>query len=93
MAQEVGVRSIAELKQFGHDLKRLSEQLTYAFHTAENKMHNVCYGWNDKVNAKFMAEFEKNIKEIDKIAANMQDFSKFITKSCEILEQYQNNRL
>lgn len=92
MAQEVGVRNIAELKQFGNDLKRLSEQLASAFHAAENKMHHVCDGWNDNVNAKFMNEFEKNVKEIDKIAANMQDFSKFISKSCDILEMYQNNR-
>lgn len=93
MAQEVGVRNIAELKQFGGDLKRLSEQLANAFHAAESKMHHVCDGWNDNVNAKFMNEFEKNVKEIDKIAANMQEFSRFIGKSCELLEMYQNNRL
>lgn len=92
MAQEVGVRNIAELKQFGCDLKRLSEQLASAFHAAESKMHHVCDGWNDNVNIKFMNEFEKNAKEIDKIAANMQDFSKFIVRSCELLEMYQNNR-
>ena len=28
---EVGVRNIAELKQFGNDLKYLSEQMAYAF--------------------------------------------------------------
>ena len=92
MAQEVGVRNIAELKQFGSDLKRLSEQLANAFHAAENKMHHVCDGWNDNVNTKFMTEFEKNVKDIDKIAANMQEFSKFIGKSCDLLEMYQSNR-
>lgn len=92
MAQEVGVRNVAELKQFGADLRNLSEQLANAFHAAENKMHHVCEGWHDNVNAKFMGEFEKNVKEIDKIAANMQEFSRFISKSCEILELYQSNR-
>lgn len=92
MAQEVGVRNISELKQFGNDLKRLSEQLASAFHAAENKMHHVCDGWNDNVNMKFMNEFQKNVKDIDKIAANMQEFSKFICKNCEILEMYQSNR-
>ena len=92
MAQEVGVRNIAELKQFGSDLKRLSEQLASAFHAAESKMHHVCDGWNDNVNMKFMNKFQKNVKEIDQIAANMQDFSKFISKSCDLLEMYQSNR-
>jgi hypothetical protein len=92
MAQEVGVRNIAELNQFGSDLKRLSEQLANTFHAAETKMHHVCDGWHDNVNIKFMNEFEKNVKEIDKIAANMQEFSSFITMKCEILQQYQANK-
>lgn len=93
MAQEVGVRNIAELKQFGKDLMKLSEQLATAFHSAEVKMHNVCDGWNDNVNIKFMTEFQKDAKEIDKIALRMQDFSKFISKSCEILDLYHHIRL
>lgn len=93
MAQEVGVRNIGELKQFGHDLKRLSEQLASAFHAAENKMHHVCDGWNDSVNIKFMNDFQNNVKEIDKIAANMQNFAKFIGKSCDLLETYRQTRL
>ena len=44
MANEVGVRSIPDLKQFGNDLKKLSEQLQTAFHTTEHKMHRVCEG-------------------------------------------------
>ena len=60
MAQEVGVRNIQELKQFGSDLKRLSEQLSNAFHSAEKKMNRVCDGWNDTSNQKFMTAFEKD---------------------------------
>ena len=41
MAQEVGVRNVQDLKQFGNDLKRLSEQLSGAFHVAEKKMNKV----------------------------------------------------
>ena len=87
---EVGVRNIAELKQFGNDLKYLSEQMAYAFLVTENKMHQVCEGWNDEVNLKFMNEFQRNVKEINKIADNMLDFSTFIAKSCEFLEMYRN---
>jgi hypothetical protein len=93
MAQEVGVRNIGELRQFGSDLGKLAEQLAAAFHAAEGKMYHVCDGWNDSINAKFMNQFGMSVKEIDKIAENMQAFSRFISKSCEILEMYQSNKL
>lgn len=91
--QEVGVRSIPDLMQFGKDLKMLSEQLSTAFHYTEQKMRTVCDGWNDQVNIKFMEEFEKDTKEIDKIAEKMTQFSQFIDRSCSILEMYQQNRM
>jgi len=93
MTQEVGVRSIPELMQFGKDLNTLSEQLSAAFHAANKKMRIVCEGWNDQVNTKFMNEFQKDEKEIDQIAARMKEFSSFIAKSCDILQMYQNNRM
>lgn len=93
MAKEVGVRSIPELKQFGRDLKILSEQLSATFHATQKKMQVVCEGWNDQVNQKFMDEFQRNTVEIDKISEQMIKFSQFIDKSCNILEMYQQNRL
>jgi len=93
MAQEVGVRNVQELKQFGKDLKQLSEQLSATFHAAEKKMAQVCEGWNDKVNQKFMEEFSKDAKEIDQISSRMAAFAQFIGKSSEILEIYKHNRM
>lgn len=81
-----------ELKQFGNDLKRLSEQLSAAFHAAEKKMNRVCEGWNDNVNQKFMTEFQKDAKQIDDISNRMVEYAKFIGKSAEILEMYRSNR-
>jgi len=92
MAQEVGVRNVQELKQFGNDLKRLSEQLSSAFHAAEMKMNHVCEGWNDNVNQRFMTEFQTHTKQIDEIATRMAEYSRFIGKNCEILEMYRSNR-
>jgi len=93
MAQEVGVKNVGELKQFGSDLKRLSEQLSAAFHAAEKKMNRVCEGWNDVSNQKFMNAFQKDAKQIDEIANRMVEYSKFIGKSAEILEMYRSNRI
>lgn len=93
MAHEVGVRNVQELKQFGSDLKRLSEQLSAAFHAAENKMNRVCEGWNDISNQKFMTTFQRDSKQIDEIANRMIEYSMFIGKSADILEMYINNKL
>lgn len=93
MAQEVGVRNVQDLKQFGRDLKKLSEQLSATFQAAEKKMTQVCEGWNDSVNQKFMAEFSRDAREIDQISGRMEQFARFIAKSSEILEMYQQNRL
>ena len=81
-----------DLKQFGNDLKRLSEQLSNAFHAAENRMNHVCEGWSDNSNQKFMEAFQKDAKQIDEISSRMQEYAKFIGKSAEILEMYRNNR-
>ena len=93
MAQEVGVRNVQELKQFGSDLKRLSEQLSNAFHAAEKRMNHVCEGWTDTSNQKFMNAFQKDAKQIDEIANRMVEYAKFIGKSSEILEMYRSIRI
>lgn len=93
MALEVGVRSIPDLQQFGRDIKVLSEQLSTAFHLTEKKMHTVCEGWTDQVNQRFIDAFVNDTKEIDKISLHMIEYSKFIAKSCAILEEYQRTRI
>lgn len=93
MAQEVGVRNIQDLMQFGKDLQLLSEQLKEAFHQAELRMAVVCEGWNDTNNQKFMQAFDNDTKVIDQIAERMTNYSGFIKHSCEILEMYRQNRL
>ena len=93
MAQEVGVKSIPNLRQFGRDLNLLSDQLTNAYHAANRKMQVVCEGWNDQVNAKFMQEFQKDEKQIEEIASHMKEFAAFINKSCDILDMYHNIKM
>lgn len=93
MLQEVGVRSIPDLQKFGKDLKLFSEQLSTSFHMTERKMHAVCEGWNDQVNMKFIELFQQDTKVIDQIAARMSEYSQFISRSCEILNMYQHNRI
>jgi len=92
MAQDAGVRSIPELRQFGQNLKAASDALTNLFQQLASQMHRVCDTWNDDKARAFMEDVEKKKSEIDKMSQEMQQFSIFIQHSCEILEQYQNLR-
>ena len=56
-------------------------------------MHQVCDSWQDDQNRTFMSDFEQKKNEIDRIAQQMQQYSEFINRSCDILEQYKSHRL
>lgn len=93
MAQDAGVKSIPELRQFGSNLNQASVALNTLFQQLNGQMHRACDSWGDDKARAFMTEFEQSKAQIDKIAQQMQQFSTFVTKSCEILEQYNNIRL
>ena len=92
MAQDASVRSIPELRQFGTTLNQASVALSTLFHQLNGQMHQVCDSWNDDKARSFSEDFERSKAEMDKVAQEMQQFSTYILRSCEILEQYQNQR-
>lgn len=92
MAQDAGVRSIPELRQFGTTLNQASVALSTLFQQLNGQMHQVCDSWNDDKARSFSNDFAQSKAQIDKISQEMQQFSTYIIRSCEILEQYQNLR-
>lgn len=93
MAQDASVKNLGELRQFGRNLSVASSNLTQLFQQLTQQMHRVCDSWQDDKNQAFMAEFEQKKAEIDKMSQTMQQYSQFIGKSCDILEQYQSLRM
>lgn len=92
MAQDAGVRSIPELRQFGTNLSQAGSALTTLFQQLNDQMHRACDTWNDGKSQAFMQDFEKSRQQIENIAQQMQQFSQFVKSSCDILEQYNNLR-
>lgn len=93
MAQDAGVKSIPELRQFGSNLNQASNALQTLFSQLNSQMHRACDTWNDDKAHAFMNDFEQSKAQIDKISQQMQQFSTFVMKSCDILEQYNSIRL
>lgn len=88
MATDAGVKNIEQLRQFGRNLSIASGNLINLFGKLNTQMHTVCEGWNDDMNRKFMADFEKRCQEIQKIATEMQNYSQFISDIASILNDY-----
>lgn len=93
MAQDTGVKSILELKQFGNNLNQASIALNTLFQNLNSQMHQVCDNWNDVQAQQFAPTFEQSKKEIDKIAQEMQQFSAYISRLCAAYENVQNVRM
>lgn len=85
------VESIENLREFSFYLRNLSGSMRAEFEYARKKMYEVNKGWKDVQNAKFMEEFEQSVELISRIADHMEDYSLFINKKCDILDQYNAN--
>jgi uncharacterized protein YukE len=89
---DVGVRSIPELRQFGTNLNQASVSLANLFQILNGQMNEACQGWNDQKAQSFMSDFDRSKAQIDRISQEMQQFSLFIRRYCEKLEEAQSIR-
>ena len=89
---DVGVRSIPELRQFGTNLNQASMSLSNLFQILNGQMNQACQGWNDQKAQSFMSDFDRSKAQIDRISQEMQQFSLFIRRYCEKLEEAQSIR-
>lgn len=92
MAKDASVRNVEELRQFGNNLEKAGENLNILFQKLRTQMHKVCDGWNDDKNRQFMADFEQKARDINQMAQEMNVYSQFIKKTCDIIDQYKSLR-
>lgn len=92
MASDASVRNVDDLRQFGQNLRHSSENLVKLFQQLSRQMKQVSEGWNDTKNQAFMADFERKTVEINKLSQEMQVYAQFITKTCDLLDQYKSIR-
>lgn len=92
MASDASVKNVDQLRQFGSNLRIAGDNLTTLFQQLNMQMHQVCEGWNDSKNKAFMADFEAKCREITRLSDEMQQYSQYIARTCDILDQYRTAR-
>lgn len=92
MASDASVRDVDQLRQFSSNLRVAGDNLTALFQRLNVQMHQVCEGWNDAKNQAFMADFEQKCRAITQLSDEMQQYSQYISRTCDILDQYKNSR-
>lgn len=88
MAADASVKNVDQLRQFGSNLRVAGDNLTTLFQRLNMQMHQVCEGWNDSKNQAFMADFEEKCRTITQLSEEMQQYSQYIARTCDILDQY-----
>ena len=92
MAKDVGIRNVDELRQFSSSLKNLGTQMSQIFHNAENHLRHISEGWDDKKNAKFAAEFNEEVRNIDALSQKMIEHAAYLDRLCNIQDEYISSR-
>lgn len=89
---DVNVRSEEDLFNFATGLSNLSQALISSFSQAKNEMDRVNEGWNDQQNLIFMEKFREATDDINKIAEMMEEYSRYIRRYAEAIQQAKNVR-
>lgn len=77
-----------ELRRFAQNLRVMSGILNENFTVLKRHGEHINETWGDSVNRQFMEVFGKQCKDIFLIAESMDEYSRFIDKKTELLEQY-----
>ncbi|MCQ2239907.1 MAG: WXG100 family type VII secretion target [Bacteroidaceae bacterium] len=92
MGMQAGVKSVAELRQFSAKLNQAADACSVLFQNLNNDTHRICESWEDEKATKFMQTFEVSHRNVEKIAQEMKEFSAYITRLAERVEDYTNQR-
>lgn len=93
MAQDAGVKSVPALRDFGRQVQQMGEQMYNLMLQAQKRMNYVSEGWRDDQNDRFKVRFDESVQMIKKMSEDFTAYNQYITKACDILEGYKENRL
>jgi hypothetical protein len=90
---DTGVKNIDELRQFGHSIQLMGEQMMNVMQQAEQRLAAISQNWHDTKNEQFRASFTERVKTIRKMSDDFKEYNQYIKRTCDILDQYKNNTL
>lgn len=82
-----------ELKQFASHLSKVSSEFRQLRETTRSKMSHLNQSWRDGENAKFVQQFEQDIKPLEKLIQTAEEYSSFLKRKAASIEPYFNTRL
>ncbi len=93
MKQDVGVRNVPELRDFGRELQQLGSEMYEIIIKAQQKLYYVSEGWNDENNEIFKSTFEENVNQIKKMSEEFAEYNNYIQRICAPLDEYTSIRM
>lgn len=87
---DASVKNIDELREFAAYLQWLGNSMVEEFAKAKSRMTTINENWNDDENMRFMEVFSESVEQINKIAGEMDSYSQYVIKKCDILDMYHN---
>lgn len=88
----VGVKDISRLRLFAANLNQAGNDLSSTIQTLNAQLSFVLDIWDDTKARSFASDFEPRRAQVVRLALEMQEFSSYINRYCEKLEEAQNIR-
>lgn len=81
-----------ELRKFSYHLQKISMDLRGLKDSTRVKMNHLNQTWKDQENAKFVQQFEQDMKLLDKLMHTAEEYSAFLKRKASSLDPYFNTK-
>ncbi|MFN7733173.1 MAG: WXG100 family type VII secretion target [Pirellula sp.] len=78
-----------QLRQFAMQLKRFSSLLADSTGKLSQQMQQLAISWRDQEQAKFAAEFEQELKLLNRLIESSERHVPYLVRKAELIEEYQ----
>ena len=80
-----------QLRQFAMLLKRFNGTLTETCTKINSEMGRLSTSWRDQEHRKFAAEFEQEMKTLQRLIESGERHIPYLLRKAELIEEYQNH--
>lgn len=78
-----------QLRNFAMQLKRFSGLLSDASTKLSQQMQHLAASWRDQEHQKFTAEFEQEMKQLNRLISSSEKHVPYLLRKAELIEEYQ----
>ncbi len=78
-----------QLRNFAMQLKRFAGLLSDSSTKLSQQMQHLAISWRDQEHAKFSAEFEQEIKQLNRLIEASERHVPYLMRKAELIDEYQ----